>query len=387
MIWIYLKRNNFVTKEFFMFHRILKLFLFAILSQGLFAFEKETNIVATIGPASESVEVMTGLIKNGVTIFRLNFSHATHDYHKLLIENARKASKKAGKKVAILADLQGPRFRLGKFEKNQVSINTGDTFRFDTQKKLGDEKRVSFPHPEIMEILPVGNQLFVDEGKLKFEVLKKEKDALTLKVLKGGLIKNNKGVNIPGVILPVEVITPKDRRDIEFLFTQKPDYVALSFVQSEKEVNELRKLFKAKGLDIKIVSKIETTPSIEEAQLTKIAKASDLIMVARGDLSVEAGVENIATAQNQVMRVLRKINVPFIVATQMMESMTENIRPYNAEVIDVSYAVYNGAWSVMLSGESAMGKYPLETVAMMSKILANAERDVKAAKALNKSSK
>ena len=353
---------------------VCTIFLFSI-PHNIYAIEKNTNIIATVGPASEDVDTMKDLIKSGVNIFRLNFSHANHEYHAKLIANIRKASEKAGKKVEILADLQGPRFRIGKFKDKQVSIKTGDSFLFDLKDELGDSKRVQFPHPEIIAVMPVGNAIFVDEGKLRFEVVKNNKTSLTLKIIKGGQIKNNKGVNIPGVLLPVEVITTKDRKDVEFLLTQKPDYIALSFVQSEKELIELRGLFK--GQKIKIVAKIETTPSIEEAQLKKIAKEADLIMVARGDLSVEVSVENIATAQNQIMKTLRSIEKPFIVATQMMESMTENIRPYNAEVIDVSYAVYNGAWSVMLSGETAMGKYPVETVSTMSAILANAERDMK----------
>ncbi|NRA74100.1 MAG: pyruvate kinase [Rickettsiales bacterium] len=336
------------------------------------AVEKNTKIVATIGPATESVEKLSELLNNGVNVFRLNFSHASHDYHKKLINNARKAMQITGKNAAILADLQGPKIRIGKFTNDSALLETGAIFKLDLQKNaLGNEKRVYFPHPKIIKALHAGNEIYIDDGKIKLKVQQVDDNSVTCKVISGGVLKNNKGVNIPNVVLPVDIITKKDKKDLTFILKQKPDWIALSFVQSEKEIYQVKKLIN--NSDIKIIAKIETIPSIEEKTLLKIAKAADAIMIARGDLSVEIGPENIAVAEKKIINVMKKAKKPFVVATQMMESMANAIRPYNAEVVDVSYAVYNNADGVMLSGETTVGKYPAETVNMMRAIINSAE--------------
>lgn len=333
-----------------------------------------TKIVATIGPASDSEENIRKLIKAGVNVFRFNMSHNTRDYHKTTMERVKKESAALGIPVATLADLQGPRIRIGKFKEGSIMLKEGDTIQFDMQNKEGDATRVYFPHPEVLKQLNKGVRLFLDDGKVRLVVVSTNaKDTATLKVVEGGKLSNNKGVNIPDVVLPISAITEKDSGDLISVLPAKPDWVALSFVQSAKDMLDLKALIKSHGSDAKTIVKVETIPAVQPKALKEIVKATDAVMVARGDLSVEALPENIVGLQDKIMEAAHKQRKPLIVATQMMESMITSPRPTNAEVVDVTYAVRNFADAVMLSGESSIGKYPVHAVTSMQTIANNAE--------------
>ena len=311
------------------------------------------KIVATVGPAVNTLESIEKLYLSGVDVFRLNFSHGTYAAHEKIFRMIRTIEKKYKTPLTVLADLQGPKLRIGTFENNRVFLEEGDTFIFDQDPTPGNTKRVYLPHPEIWEVLKPGVTILVDDGKLRFELLSSDDQELRAKVIVGGLISNNKGVNIPDAILPIPALTEKDKQDLSFALDLGVDWVALSFVQNVKDVEEVRDLVKGKA---KIMSKIEKPLAVKD--IAPITLVSDGVMVARGDLGVEMNPEEVPAAQRIIINTCHRLGRPVVVATQMLESMITMPTPTRAEVSDVAYAIYSGADATMLSAESASGKYP-----------------------------
>lgn len=329
-----------------------------------------TRILATIGPSSSDKETISRLIDAGVDAFRFNFSHGTHKDHKQRYNIVRSLAKEKGLFTTVVADLQGPKLRVGQFKKDKVLLKEGADFVLDMRHELGDENRVTLPHPEIFLSIKAGDELLLNDGNIVLQVAEcDEKHALT-KVKVGGYLSSHKGVNLPNVKLPISAITEKDREDLKFALKLGVDWVCLSFVQSADDVRAARELIGDKAL---IISKLEKPSAIDE--LDDIIKLSDGIMVARGDLGVECPLQTVPVLQKKIVSACRKYARPVIVATQMLESMIEKPTPTRAEVSDVATAVYDGVDAVMLSAETAAGKYPVEAVRMMSKIISQVEAD------------
>src|SRR5580704_17575155 len=332
--------------------------------------QRSAKIVATLGPASSSPERLRALFDAGVDVFRCNFSHGTHDDHRTLFSNIRRVEADTGRPIGILADMQGPKLRLGNFTGGKVSIAAGDEFRLDLDDKPGDKKRAPPPHAEVFAALEPGNELLVDDGKVRLKVVDCGKDYALTECLVGGILSNHKGVNLPHCVLPISAVTDKDRADLSFALENGADWVALSFVQRPEDVAEGRKLVgNAAGLMVKL----EKPSAIR--RLAEIIDLADALMVARGDLGVEMPAEDVPTVQKQIIRACRLAGKPVIVATQMLESMITSPTPTRAEASDVATAVYEGADAVMLSAETAAGRYPLEAVAMMDRIAARVQDD------------
>lgn len=331
---------------------------------------RRTRIVATLGPASSSPEMILSLAQAGVNVFRLNFSHGAHEDHGERHAAIRAAEEKVGHPLAILADLQGPKLRVGVFENGPVILEEGKPFRLDLDRTPGTVSRVCLPHPEIISAAKPGSHLLLDDGKLKLRVVKTGEGFLETVVVVGGKLSERKGVNVPDVTLPIPALTEKDRRDFDFALSLGVDFVALSFVQRPEDVQEAREIAAGRAA---IVTKLEKPQAMDD--LAAIVHLSDAIMVARGDLGVELPPEEVPVAQKRAIAEARKQCRPVIVATQMLESMIESPTPTRAEVSDVSNAVYDGADAVMLSAESAAGKYPVEAVSMMVRIAERVEQD------------
>ena len=333
-------------------------------------FFRSTKIVATIGTATDDYENIKSLIKAGVNVFRLNFSHGNHGDHLKRITYIRGAEKELNINVAILADLQGPKFRIGEMKKD-IKVIKGNNFTFDKDMKIGDFKRVYLSHEEIFESLSVGSKILMDDGKLQFQVKEITNEKIQTEVLVGGVVKSNKGVNLPDVVLNTNPLTEKDVDDLKFILNQEIDWIALSFVQKLSDVKEVKKYIKDKAL---IIAKIEKPSALKE--LSQIVDACDGIMVARGDLGVELPPEKVPGIQKEIILECRQAGKPVIVATQMLESMIESPAPTRAEASDVATAVFDGADAVMLSAETAIGSFPIETVNIMDRIISSAERHI-----------
>ena len=334
-------------------------------------FPRSTKIVATIGTATDDPNIIKKLIKTGVNVFRLNFSHGNHGDHLKRITYIRSAEKEMNSNVAILADLQGPKFRIGAV-KNESKVIKGSNYIFDKDPEIGDFKRVNLPHDEIFESLSIGSNILMDDGKLQFKVKDISKDEIKTEVVVGGSIKSNKGINLPDVVLNTSPLTSKDIEDLKFILNQEIDWVALSFVQKLKDVEEVKKYI---GDKAGVIAKIEKPSALKE--LNEIIEACDGIMVARGDLGVELAPEEVPWIQKEIILKCRQAGKPVIVATQMLESMIETPSPTRAEASDVATAVFDGADAVMLSAETAIGSYPLETVSIMDRIITSAENHIK----------
>ncbi len=328
------------------------------------------KIIATIGPASSSPAVIEKLYLSGVDVFRLNFSHGDHAGHEKIYNIIRSIGHKNHSFPTILADLQGPKLRVGTFENDKIFLEEGDVFRFDLDKTPGDTKRVCLPHPEILEALKVGTPLLLDDGKLRFEVTDCSSEYAEVKVVVGGQLSNRKGVNVPHVMLPIPALTEKDRKDLNFALKLGVDWIALSFVQNVEDVEEAHNIVKGRA---KVMSKIEKPLAVQTIE--PITRISDGIMVARGDLGVEMNPEEVPAAQRLIINTCHRLGKPVVVATQMLESMITSPSPTRAEVSDIANAVYCGADATMLSAESASGQYPLESVEMMSKVIEATEKD------------
>jgi pyruvate kinase len=330
----------------------------------------QTKIVATLGPASTTPERIRELFDVGADVFRLNFSHGTHEDHRARAALIRALEKETDHPIAILADLQGPKLRVGTFAAGKIAVAPGHAIRLDMDKTPGDATRVCLPHPEIFAAIGPDAELLMDDGKVRLKVVRSGADFAETVVMAGTAISDRKGVNVPGVILPLSALTPKDRADLEVALDMGADWIALSFVQRPEDVIEARKLIGGKAA---LLSKIEKPSAVHH--LRRIVEHSDGIMVARGDLGVEMPLEDVPSAQKQIIQEARNAGKPVIVATQMLESMISAPTPTRAEASDVATAVYDGADAVMLSAETASGAYPVEAVTMMDRIIARVETD------------
>lgn len=328
------------------------------------------KIVATLGPASSDYATIRALFEAGADVFRLNMSHGTHEDQAARHAIIRKVEADTGRPIAILADLQGPKLRVGTFQSGAHDLEEGDRFRFDLDPAPGTGKRVSLPHPEIFAALKPGSRLLVNDGKIRLTVDACGPDFADCTVTTGGTISNRKGVNVPDVVLPLAALSDKDRDDLEFACELGVDWLALSFVQRPEDVREARELAKGRAA---ILSKIEKPAAVNA--YAEILVASDGIMVARGDLGVELPVHSVPPIQKRLVRGARAAGKPVIVATQMLESMIESPMPTRAEVSDVASAIYEGADAVMLSAESAAGQYPVEAVTTMDNVAKSVESD------------
>jgi pyruvate kinase len=331
---------------------------------------RRTKIIATLGPASGTVEVLTRLFQAGADVFRLNFSHGTHEDHAARFAMIRELEDKFERPIGILADVQGPKLRVGTFSGGRVFLQTGQPFRLDLNPTPGDAGRVNLPHPEIIEAAAIGSTLLLDDGKLRMRVVRKRADALETEVVVGGPLSDHKGVNVPDVVLPIPALTTKDRVDLEFALQHGANFIGLSFVQRPEDVAEAKKLVDGRAW---IMVKLEKPQALEN--LDSILALTDTVMVARGDLGVELPPEEVPLAQKRIVRLARQLGKPVVVATQMLESMMAAPAPTRAEASDVATAVFDGADAVMLSGETAAGQYPYEAVNMMDRIVARVEQD------------
>lgn len=330
--------------------------------------QRHARILATIGPATNTPEKLRQLVDAGLEAFRLNFSHGGHDVHEGVVKEIRKIEHEVSKPLTIVQDLQGPKIRLGDVEGKPV-LQQGAIFTLDNDSAAGDGTRSCLPHPEILEVLQPGDKVFINDGLVRLEVQEKERNAVRCRVIAGGVISSRKGVNLPGVDLPISALTEKDKADLQFGLQVGVDWVAQSFVQHPKDVEELRVLVEGKAL---IMAKIEMPNAVE--RLEAILALADGIMVARGDLGVEMPLEEVPSIQKRIIRLCRQSGKPVVVATQMLESMIHNPSPTRAEVSDVANATFEGADALMLSAESAAGSYPVEAVTMMHNIICRVER-------------
>lgn len=332
---------------------------------------RQTKIVATLGPASSEEAVIRKLFEAGVDVFRLNFSHGKHADHKARLDFIRTLEKDYARPIGVIADLQGPKLRVGLFKDGAIELKEGMALRFDLNTEAGDTTRVNLPHPEVIAAMTVGAHILLDDGKVRVEVVKKGKDFLDVVVQAGSKLSNNKGFNVPGVIVPVPALTEKDRKDLTAALDMGVDWIAQSFVQRPEDAAEARKLIAGRAA---LMAKIEKPSAIEK--FDEILDNVDGIMLARGDLGVEIPPEDVPSVQKKVAARVRQAGKPLIIATQMLESMIESPRPTRAEASDVATAVYDGADAVMLSAETAAGKYPLEAVTIMDRICSRTESDV-----------
>ncbi|MGH7017365.1 MAG: pyruvate kinase, partial [Caulobacteraceae bacterium] len=331
---------------------------------------RRTRIVATLGPASRSPEQVAALAKGGADVFRLNFSHGDRADHAAAFEAARAAEEAVGRPLAVMADLQGPKFRLGAFAKGGVSLSAGEAFRLDLDPAPGNCHRVSVPHPEIIAAMKPGMLVSLDDGKTRLRVGTVGQGWAETRIETGETLSDHKGISLPGAAIKVTAMTAKDRADLDFALRLGVDWIALSFVQRAEDMAGLRRLVAGRA---GLLAKIEKPAALEE--LEAILDVSDAIMVARGDLGVELAPQEVPVAQKLIVRAARRRGTPVVIATQMLDSMTQNPTPTRAEASDVAGGVYEGADALMLSGETAAGAWPVEAVAMMDAIIERVEAD------------
>ncbi len=334
---------------------------------------RKTKIIVTIGPASESVEMLEKLLEAGMDIARLNFSHGLVESHEMRLQNIHTASEKTGKKCEILQDLGGPKIRISDFASGTANLKEGDVFTLTTEYILGDEKKVTVNYPTLPTEVQKGHFIFLRDGSVKLEVEDINGNDVMCKVLVGGELRDKSGVNLPNSDLSAKCLTEKDLADLEFGIKNKVDYVALSFVRTGPDITELRNILNTRGCSAKIVAKIETPQAV--ANIDEIISLADVIMVARGDLAIETAFEKVPIEQKIMTEKCNLAGKPTIVATQMMESMIKNNLPTRAEVSDVANAVLDGADMVMLSEETALGDNPAEVVRDMTMIIEETEKD------------
>jgi pyruvate kinase len=331
---------------------------------------RKTKLLATLGPASQDDAVVARLFEAGADIFRINMSHSSHDVLRARVKQLRAMEKIYNRPVGILADLQGPKLRVGVFKDGSAMLENGQRFVLDSNPEPGDASRVHLPHPEILEPLQVGHVVIIDDGKLRLRVVEETATEAVTIVEVGGKISNKKGVSLPDTTIPVSAMTPKDRADLDAALDAGVDWIALSFVQRPEDVAEVKKVARGRAL---VMAKIEKPQAV--ARLDDIVDISDALMVARGDLGVEMPLEKVPGIQKRIIRTGRRYGKPVVVATQMLESMITSPVPTRAEVSDVGTAVFEGADAVMLSAESAAGQFPVEAVATMSRIAEEIEND------------
>ena len=328
---------------------------------------RHAKMLITIGPASNSKETLKELVIAGADAFRLNFSHGSHEDHAKVVKYIREIEQELNISLAILQDLQGPKIRLGTFDEAQV-LKTGDTFILDNDKTPGDATRCYLPHPEILDVLTVGDKIYINDGLVRLTVKDTDEGRVLCDVIAGGPVSNRKGVNLPGVDLPISSITEKDWEDLAFGMKAGVDWVAVSFVQKPEDVIEVREKIAGRAA---VIAKIEMPNAVD--RIEAILAETDGIMVARGDLGIEVPLEEVPSIQKRLIRLCREAGKPVVVATQMLESMINSPMPTRAEVSDVANATFEGADALMLSAESAAGKYPVEAVETMSKVIERVE--------------
>lgn len=326
--------------------------------------------MATLGPASSSRETIQALFEAGADVFRFNFSHGSHEDHRARYDIVREVERHVGRPIAILADLQGPKLRVGQFAEGRATLVPGTEFRLDRDPAPGDARRVCLPHPELFDVIGAGQSLLLDDGKLRLEVLDSDGHCIRTRVISGGLLSDRKGVNVPDAVLPIPALTDKDRRDLDFALALGVDWIALSFVQRPEDLLQASALIQGRA---GLLAKLEKPAALD--RLEDIVQVADAIMVARGDLGVELPPERVPGVQKRILRMCSRHGKPVVVATQMLESMISAQVPTRAEASDVATAIYDGADAVMLSAESASGAYPVQAVAMMDRIIGEVERD------------
>ena len=334
---------------------------------------RRAKIVATLGPSTDNIETVQKLISSGMNVARLNMSHGEHTDHKRRLEIVRDASKKIRKEVAVLADLQGPKIRVGTFSNGPVSLVNGQKFIITTQDCSGDKERVSTTYKGICADVKKGDPLLIDDGKIRLEVIEVNGNDVITKVLEGGTISNNKGINLPGVAVNVPALSEKDEKDLIWALENNCDLIALSFVRSGKDIEGVHKIMDQLGKRIPVVAKIEKPQAVKN--LVEILQNFDAIMIARGDLGVELALEEVPLVQKSAIQLARQVGKPVIVATQMLESMISASRPTRAEASDVANAVLDGADALMLSGETSVGDNPQMVVETMAKIIEHVEEE------------
>ena len=334
---------------------------------------KKTKIICSIGPASCQPDVMEKMVKNGMNVARINFSHATLEEKQGVVASVKEVRERTGANVAILYDTKGPEFRNGMLENDKINLVEGKTIRVVKEDVLGNEERFSVNHPSAIDSLKVGDVILLENGLMKIEVISEDNDGgVTCKIINGGVLGNKKSLSVPGVHLDIPFIGEQDKEDIIYACEHEGDFIALSFVSTKDDVLEARELLKQCGReDMKVISKIESTTGV--SNLDEIVEVSDGLMVARGDLGVEVPMEELPYVEKLMIQKCREQGKICVVATEMLESMKKSARPTRAEVSDVAYAVMSGADAVMLSGETTVGKFPVETVGYMARICENAE--------------
>ena len=332
--------------------------------------KRNTKIIATLGPSSSSPLKIHSLFQAGADIFRLNFSHGSHDDHRKRVFHIRQYEKRLGRPIAILGDLQGPKIRIGLFKKTYVILKNNQRFVLDLNPKEGDQNRVFLPHKEIFKSVKKNNKILIDDGKIILNIDKVLSDQIITEVLVGGKISNKKGVNIPETFLKMSSLTKKDIKDLKFCLDLSLDYIALSFVQKSKDINDLKKYV---GNQTGIMAKFEKPMAIKN--MDEILEHCDAAMVARGDLGVEMPPEEVPIIQKKIVQSCRDFGIPVVVATQMLDSMVESPSPTRAEASDVATAVFDSADCLMLSAETASGKFPVESVKIMDRIIRGVEND------------
>jgi len=332
--------------------------------------ERKSKIIATLGPASDSQEMIEKLFLAGVDVFRINMSHSSHDEMRRLHALIRKVEKTHNRPIGVLADLQGPKLRVGVFANDEETLVAGEEFTFDQDETPGDKTRVYLPHPEIFDAVEIGHNLLINDGRIRVQVSDVADGKIVCQIIYGGVISARKGVNLPDTVVPLPALTEKDRADLEVACRDEVDWIALSFVQRAADVAEARKLVRGRA---GVLSKIEKPSALTD--LDEIIQLSDSIMIARGDLGVELPVETVPGWQKRITRACRLAGKPVVVATQMLESMIEEPVPTRAEVSDIATAIFEGADAVMLSAESAAGKWPEKAVETMDAIAISVEGD------------
>lgn len=334
---------------------------------------KKTKIVCSIGPASNEADVMEQMVLAGMNVARVNFTHATIEERDKAITSVREVRKRTGKSVAILWDTKGPEFRSGMLEDDSIELVNGNTIRMVKEEVLGNSERFSVNHPEAIDSLSVGDAILLENAKMKLEVISKEEDGVTCKVVAGGTLGNRKSMSVPGVKLNIPYVSEADRKDVEYACANGGEYLALSFVSCKEDVLEIKEILKQHNReDLQIICKIESDLGIKN--LESILEVSDGVMIARGDLGTEIPSEMLPIVQKEMITTCRRLGKIAIVATEMLETMMENNRPKRAETSDIANAVFDGTDAVMLSGETTIGKHPIETVAAMAKICETAEK-------------
>jgi len=334
---------------------------------------KRTKIVCTIGPSSKSVAILKEMISSGMDVARLNFSHGSHNSHLKIINNIKRASKITGKTVAVLGDLQGPKIRTGLLKNKECLLKENSEITLTTESILGTEKIISTNYKNIVKDLKRGNSILLDDGMIQLKVKDIKGNNVLCKVIDGGLLKEHKGINLPGVDLSVSSLTEKDVEDLKFCLENDLEYIALSFVRKVEDVKKIKKTISKFKKDTPVIAKLEKPEAVEN--LDEILDVSDGVMIARGDMGVEMELEKVPIIQKKIIERANECMIPVITATQMLESMTEHPRPTRAEASDVANAILDGTDAVMLSEETASGEYPVESVKVMSRIIETTEKE------------